>query len=66
GAKGSILDQWPFVLVSFLFVFIFARTFFIAVYGDLIAIIAILVITPPIHRGVNILAYKFKMKDVPW
>ncbi len=66
GAKGSILDQWPFVLMSFLLVFIFARTFFIAIYGDLIAVVVILVITPPVHRGVNILAYKFKMKDVPW
>lgn len=66
GAKGSILDQWPFVLMSFLLLFIFARPFFMKFYGDFIAIVIILVITPPIHRGVNILAYKFKMKDVPW
>ena len=66
GAKGSILDQWPFVIVSFLLVFIFARNFFMSIYGDLLPIIVILIITPPIHRGVNILAYKFKMKDVPW
>ncbi len=66
GAKGSILDQWPFVLMSFFLLFIFARPFFIKFYGDFIAIVLILVITPPLHRGVNILAYKFKMKDVPW
>ncbi|WP_337861213.1 CDP-2,3-bis-(O-geranylgeranyl)-sn-glycerol synthase [Ferroplasma sp.] len=66
GAKGSILDQWPFVMVSFLMVFIFARGFFMEIYGDLIPVAVILIITPPIHRGVNILAYKFKMKDVPW
>jgi CDP-2,3-bis-(O-geranylgeranyl)-sn-glycerol synthase len=66
GAKGSILDQWPFVIVSFLSVFIFARSFFMEFYGDLIPVAVILIITPPIHRGVNVLAYKFKMKDVPW
>jgi len=52
--------------MSFLLLFIFARPFFMKFYGDFIAIVIILVITPPIHRGVNILAYKFKMKDVPW
>jgi CDP-2,3-bis-(O-geranylgeranyl)-sn-glycerol synthase len=39
---------------------------FMQLYGDLIPVAVILIITPPIHRGVNILAYKFKMKDVPW
>ncbi|MEM0132338.1 CDP-2,3-bis-(O-geranylgeranyl)-sn-glycerol synthase [Acidiplasma sp.] len=66
GARGSILDQWPFVLVSFLMIYIFARPFFLKFYGNFIPIIVLLIITPPIHRGVNILAYKFKMKDVPW
>ena len=66
GAKGSILDQWPFVIMSFLLLFIFARPFFLKFYGNLITIIVILVMTPPVHRGVNILAYKFNIKDVPW
>ena len=66
GARGSILDQWPFVIASFMLVFAFARDFFMEFYGDLIPIAVILIITPPIHRGVNILAYKYKMKDVPW
>ena len=30
------------------------------------ASVMVSLITPPIHRGVNILAYKYKMKDVPW
>ena len=66
GASGSVLDQWPFVVISFIFLFLFARTFFIRFYGDIIPIIVLLIITPPIHRGVNMLAYKLKMKDVPW
>ena len=66
GGKGSLLDQWPFVLVSFLFLIIFSRSFFMAYYGNIIGAIAILVITPPLHRAVNIIGYKMKKKDVPW
>ena len=66
GARGSILDQWPFVIMSFIFLLFFARAFFIKFYGDTIPIIVLLIITPPVHRGVNVLAHKLKMKDVPW
>ena len=66
GGKGSLLDQWPFVLVSFLFLFIFSREFFMAYYGNIIGALAILLITPPLHRAVNIIGYKMKKKDVPW
>ena len=66
GQKGSLLDQWPFVLVSFLMVFIFARGFFMEYYGNFIGIIVILAMTPPLHRAVNIIGYKMNKKDVPW
>ncbi len=66
GGKGSLLDQWPFVLISFLFLFLFSRTFFMAYYGNIIGALAILIITPPLHRVVNIIGYKMKKKDVPW
>lgn len=66
GGKGSLLDQWPFVLMSFLFLFIFARTFFMSFYGNIIGLVAILAITPPLHRGVNIIGFAMKKKDVPW
>lgn len=66
GGKGSLLDQWPFVLVSFLFLFVFARGFFMAYYGNIIGALTILLITPPLHRAVNIIGYKMKKKDVPW
>jgi CDP-2,3-bis-(O-geranylgeranyl)-sn-glycerol synthase len=66
GGKGSLLDQWPFALVSFLFLFIFSRGFFMIYYGNIIGALTILLITPPLHRAVNIIGYKMKKKDVPW
>ena len=66
GQKGFLLDQWPFVLMSFLFVFIFSRGFFMEYYGNFIGIVVILALTPPLHRAVNIIGYKMNKKDVPW
>jgi CDP-2,3-bis-(O-geranylgeranyl)-sn-glycerol synthase len=66
GQKGNLLDMWPFVIVAFLFSFLITRSFFIELYGNFIDIVIILVITPLLHRGVNILAYKMHRKDVPW
>ena len=66
GQKGNIIDMWPFVLVAFLFSFIFTPAFFITLYGNFIDIILILILTPVLHRSVNIIAYRMKLKDVPW
>ncbi len=66
GDKGFLLDQWPFVLLSFLLVFIFAPTFFMKYYGNIVGALAILLITPPLHRVINIIGYKLNRKDVPW
>jgi CDP-2,3-bis-(O-geranylgeranyl)-sn-glycerol synthase len=66
GSKGNLLDQWPFVLSATLFLFIFSPSFFYAAYAYLIPIIVILILTPPLHRSVNILAFKLHRKDVPW
>lgn len=66
GQKGFLLDQWPFVMMSFIFVFVFARGFFMEYYGNFIGIVVILALTPPLHRAVNIIGYKMNKKDVPW
>lgn len=66
GGKGSLLDMWPFALVSFLFLYIFSRSFFFDYYGNVIGILTILLVTPPLHRAVNIVGYRLKRKDVPW
>ena len=64
--EHRILWMWPFVIFAFLFLFLFSRSFFLSLYGNFIDIVIILVITPLLHRGVNILAYKMHRKDVPW
>ena len=66
GGKGSLLDQWPFALVSFLFLFIFSTNFFMTYYGNIIGAVSILIITPPLHRLVNIIGFRMKKKEVPW
>ncbi len=66
GQKGNLLDMWPFVIVAFLFSLIITEKFFMELYSNFIDIILILIITPILHRGVNILAYRMKWKDVPW
>ncbi len=66
GDKGFLLDQWPFALVSFLLVYAFAPAFFMAYYGNIVGALAILFITPPLHRAINIIGYKLNKKDVPW
>ncbi|AKA48429.1 hypothetical protein IX51_04230 [uncultured archaeon] len=66
GDKGFLLDQWPFALVSFLLVYIFATEFFMNYYGNIVGALAILFITPPLHRAINVIGYKLNKKDVPW
>ncbi|MHB1440717.1 MAG: CDP-2,3-bis-(O-geranylgeranyl)-sn-glycerol synthase [Cuniculiplasma sp.] len=66
GAKGNLIDMWPFVIVAFLFLFLLEHGFFISLYGNFIDIVVILIITSLLHRGVNILAFKMHRKDVPW
>ncbi len=64
GGKGFLLDQWPFVLVALLLLFVFSRHFFSIVYMNFLAIPELLIVTPPLHRAVNIIGYKMKKKDV--
>lgn len=65
GAKAPVLDQYDFVIGTFLFLLIFARTWFFDNF-TIYHIIVILVITPFLHRGVNIIGYKMGKKEVPW
>lgn len=66
GQNASLLDQLPFVLMALLFLFIFSRTFFMTYYGNIVGALTVILLTPPLHRGINIIAYRMHMKDVPW
>ncbi len=65
GAESLILDQYPFALLALvLFYALFwsqAMTMF-----SWEGILAILIVTPLIHRAVNIVGYKLRMKEVPY
>lgn len=66
GQRGNLLDMWPFVIFAFIFLWLAEPHFFFTLYGNFIDIVIILAVTPFLHRGVNILAYKMHRKDVPW
>ncbi len=65
GQESLFLDQYPFALVSLAFSYLLIPDVSVRLF-PWEGIIAILIITPLIHRGVNILGYKMKMKDVPY
>ena len=66
GQNGFLLDQYPFALMALLLLYLAAPSFFIEVYWNVPAILIILIVTPPLHRAVNIVGYKIKRKSVPW
>lgn len=69
GARTAGLDWYDFYLGAFALLILGDNPFFIAHYarGDAIFGFAfVTVITPVLHRVVNILGYKLGTKDVPW
>jgi len=62
-------DSAPQLYVScptWLLLWLFYPHFFMEYFGNLVAILTILVLTPLVHRAVNIAAYKMGKKPVPW
>ncbi len=69
GAKMPILDQYDFLIGAFVLVAIAYPSWFFTSYiegWNIMALITLLVITPLLHRGMNILGYRMGKKDVPW
>jgi Cytidylyltransferase family. len=65
GKEALFLDQYPFALVSLFLVYLYLKWDFFRVF-PWPGIIAILIITPLLHRAVNIIGFKIKLKDVPY
>lgn len=65
GKESLLLDQYPFALFSLAFFYLIfwtsARVLF-----PWEGVLAILIITPLIHRAVNIIGYRLKVKNVPY
>ncbi len=66
GGRAFLLDQLMFVIISWLFIFLFFPAWFLEHFWKTVPVLTVFVLTPLIHRGVNIAAYKLGYKDVPW
>jgi CDP-2,3-bis-(O-geranylgeranyl)-sn-glycerol synthase len=69
GAKAPVLDQYNFIAGAMLLTLAIFPEWFMGAFieGDhIICLLAVLIITPLLHRGVNIIGYKTGLKKVPW
>ena len=65
GAKWPIADMYDLVAGALLMVLIFDSEWLFA-NMTLTIFILILILTPILHRAVNIIGYHFRVKEVPW
>jgi CDP-2,3-bis-(O-geranylgeranyl)-sn-glycerol synthase len=65
GAKWPIADMYDLVAGALLLVLIFDPAWLFA-NMTLLILVLILIITPILHRVVNIIGYHFRIKEVPW
>jgi len=67
GDKFPLLDMYDFVFMSLLLCFIFQRDWLLSwILDGWVPLFTILVLTPFLHRGVNIIGYKLGVKNEPW
>ena len=65
GDAWPVADQYDLVAGAFLLALIFDPAWFFSVMTIPI-LIAILILTPLLHRSVNIIGYRIKVKKEPW
>jgi len=66
GARTLLLDQLPFVLVPIAGGLIAYPSLFVGVFGNLTAILWLLVLTLGLHASFNWVGFKVGLKKVPW
>ncbi|UCF07852.1 MAG: CDP-2,3-bis-(O-geranylgeranyl)-sn-glycerol synthase [Thermoplasmata archaeon] len=69
GKKAPGLDQYDFLMGAWLLVLIFKTQWFLShfiYWPNTLALVTVIILTPLLHRGVNILGYRMGKKDVPW
>ena len=67
GDKFPLLDMYDFIVMSILLCFIFQRDWLLSwILDGWVPLFTILVLTPFLHRGVNIIGYKMGVKNEPW
>jgi len=65
GVPLRLVDQLDLVLGAWALTYAFSREWFITNF-TLQVMIVVLVITPILHKTVNVIGYKLGKKDVPW
>jgi CDP-2,3-bis-(O-geranylgeranyl)-sn-glycerol synthase len=65
GANWPVADQYDLVAGAFVLLLIFDPQWLFAVM-TVPVLIVILVMTPVLHRAMNIIGYMVKVKEVPW
>ncbi len=69
GSKAPILDQYDFLIMAFVLVLVFEAGWFLEHYINdyaFLGLIAVMAITPILHRLSNIIGYRIGRKEVPW
>jgi CDP-2,3-bis-(O-geranylgeranyl)-sn-glycerol synthase len=69
GQKAPLVDQYDFVVGALVITALFYPSWVAAHYIDgesIIALIALLVFVPVLHRTINIIGYKLGKKKEPW
>ncbi len=66
GGRAFLMDQLMFVIVAWLFIYLIFPQWFLAHFWNPVSVGTVFILTPFIHRGVNIAAYRLGLKDVPW
>jgi CDP-2,3-bis-(O-geranylgeranyl)-sn-glycerol synthase len=65
GAKWLIVDQYDFVIGAFVLLLLLQYEWVVATVTPLM-VLWIIIMTPLLHRVVNIIGYLAGVKDVPW
>ncbi len=69
GENVPVLDQYDFVVGTFIVIILTHYSWTVETYftdHGLLTLISLMIIVPVLHRGVNIIGYKMKMKKEPW
>ena len=67
GDKFAILDMYDFIFMSLLLCIIFQRDWLLSwILDGWAPLFTVLILTPFLHRGVNIIGYNIGVKNEPW
>ena len=67
GDKFAILDMYDFIFMSLLLCMVFQRDWLLSwILDGWAPLFTVLILTPFLHRGVNIIGYNIGVKNEPW